>query len=381
MTTLTAPYLARAEDELGQSLQHVHIVEAVTALGTVTLECKSLDLTYDEGWAPYAQASIEVKAPDDQALLDALDPRRGVRILISAGYVYGDRVRDVHLVADLGLRTRTVARPGDTMTLNAASDEALLQDAGNVGNEALGREHPTLWDVTEAVRAMVPLALGAPTWIESSIAPAQVLTQPLWWSSWWSMITAWVDEVEAWFYHDGLGGWVLRPRPTRASQARHALRTGAGGTITESQADLSREGDDWANAVSTLYRWSDAAGIAYSMIGNAWISDGPLAAYKPDGTPRPGLRRLVYEFSTPANQAAANAAARALLTRRASGGRRVSATAIAAYWLRPGDTVTVQLPTGSQERHLVSRVKFFMPSGSMTITTRLPDDSTITSGE
>ncbi|ARU53514.1 hypothetical protein CBR64_20880 [Cellulosimicrobium cellulans] len=78
----------------------------------------------------------------------------------------------------------------------------------------------------------------------------------------------------------------------------------------------------------------------------------------------------------------ASAVAAARVRRTISRGRQMSVeAAAAAYWLRPGHTITVQLPTGPQERHLVSSVTFDLPSGTMHVRTRVPVDVTITTGE
>ena len=66
-----------------------------------------------------------------------------------------------------------------------------------------------------------------------------------------------------------------------------------------------------------------------------------------------------------------------LLKRRASRGRQTSVRAVAVPWLRPGHTLLLQLPSGVSENVLVSSVTFD-ESGAMDVTTRTPDQSTIT---
>lgn len=382
---ITAPFQPRAELDLSQSLEHVYEVYALTNDGArLALPLIDGQLTYDSGWAPHVQASLTLALIPE---IDFLDPRLLVRIEIAAGYVYPDRTTDMPVLCRLVLRDRYVDRTGNTPVLrvSAASDESLVQDAGIVANESAGREHPILWDLDEALRALVPLALYTAFPMVTTLQPVSVMTQPLWWSEWWPLFAGWVDEAEAWWYHDGLDTWRLAPRPAIASKVAHNLTTGPKGNVTSSQSVLTREGDDWANEVWVLFRWKTPDGVEHTQVGHAWISTGPYRAYDTvsgQPWPRQGRKVITYERDTPASLATANATARALLARRAAGGRALSLSAVAAYWLRPGQTVTAQLPTGDQERQLVTRVSFSLGTGEMTVQTRLPTSATIsTTGE
>ena len=122
-------------------------------------------------------------------------------------------------------------------------------------------------------------------------------------------------------------------------------------------------------------QWRDGTGTDRTVIASAWATTGEHAVGAV------GWRWQVFERTSPTTQAAANAAARVLLGRALSRGRSLSVTAVAAYWLRPGHTVTVQLPTGDQERHLVSRVDFDIPAGLMTVRTRRPVTADVENGE
>jgi hypothetical protein len=82
-----------------------------------------------------------------------------------------------------------------------------------------------------------------------------------------------------------------------------------------------------------------------------------------------------------ASAAAFDAMAASLLRRCLAKGRGIDLSAIAAYWLRPTQTVTVQLPIGPQERHLVRAVEFSLHEGTMQVSTKNPDTvSTISTG-
>lgn len=85
-------------------------------------------VTLDEGWAPFAQATIEMAIPDETTT-ELLDPReaRRIELVLGAEYPQGERP-DHSRTFNLGLRDRSIDHETGTMTLSLASDEALLQD-------------------------------------------------------------------------------------------------------------------------------------------------------------------------------------------------------------------------------------------------------------
>ena len=82
-------------------------------------------VTLDDTTAPHVTATIGVRIPD-LATMAALDPRASVRVRIEveAAFPFASQVRSF----DLGLRTRTVSHRAGTMTLDLASDEAIIDD-------------------------------------------------------------------------------------------------------------------------------------------------------------------------------------------------------------------------------------------------------------
>ena len=129
---------------------------------------------------------------------------------------------------------------------------------------------------------------------------------------------------------------VLTRRAAVASVSRAQLAVGPGGTLTHSQSDLARA--EWGNAVLLRSSWRDGTGTDRIVIASAWATSGDFAVATA------GARWQLIERTSPTTQAAANAAAKHILTRTLSRGRGYTLTAVAAYWLRPGHTVTVQLP-------------------------------------
>lgn len=89
----------------------------------------------DSATVPYASATLELPLLED-SLLEWLDPRDGVRVT----YQFGDDVggtRD----SDLGLRARSVDHQAKTVTLELASDEAVLQDFATLVTDTGARVH------------------------------------------------------------------------------------------------------------------------------------------------------------------------------------------------------------------------------------------------
>lgn len=341
--------------------------EVVNPDGTrYPLEVEDFRLSWDERRAPRAMATLVCAVPD-RLILDEIDPRTGTRVEITAGYILPGGAEEATLVADLGLRTRRVGRPADTMTLELAGDEALVIDASPVATLGYGTSAASVplvmqWLIRSALSPDPDVNISHPDMTDTTVADI---------SDRWASIADLADVIDAECYDDGLRGWHIDRRPTVKGASSAILRVGPGGGITDSEASLDR--DEWANHVALRYRWRDATDVDRQVIGTATTTTGPFA------TATAGLKIFLDEREVPATQASANAAAKAVLSRFLSRSRSYQLTAIAHWWLRPGHTVTVQLPTGVQERHLVVSVEF-TNDGLMTVTTRLPD-KTSTIGE
>lgn len=374
MTAPTAPYKADTPALLPFTLGQYVAIDARTATGTpiTTLLLEQGTLSWDSTRAPRCILTASARVPEDQATLDALDPRTGVRLHVTAGYLRPDGP-DVAEVANLGLRLRPVDRPSNLMALSAAGDEALVTDnAPDVAITAAG--------ATAGAQALDLLtdALGyAPTVAENTVtatATAPVLDPEA--GEYWQAIDNLLDTVNADAWDDGLRSWHLTPRPVLGAPV-HALAVGVGGTVESSSTALGRAG--WANAVQLTYRWTtNNAGTVttHALVGHAAVTSGPYAP----ATAGRVVYREVREM--PSTQADADAAAASVLARRLAAGRSVTLTAIAAWWLRPGHTVDVTLPTGPTLPYLLTAVSFNLATGSMTLTAVRPDTTTtITPGE
>jgi len=372
---LTDPYVPDVATRLLDGVEHLHRVIAYRpAFGPELghdLALTTATVTIDEDTAPRFMFNGAIGL-GDQELLDFLDPRTGTRLEVWTGYRYADRTVDLHRLCDLGLRERVVRRPQADVTLLAGSDEFLVQDytldapatfaagtaVGTVLAFLLGLGH------TQSVTILSPAA-------GQSIGTEPLVVQP---AGVWSTVQDLTDRIGAVAYHDGLTGFYVVDQPDRAGAAAHDLRTGPRGSLTATEVALDLQ--EFANHVLVEFVWRDAAGVERAARGWAEDRDGP------HGTVTTGTRRgRVVTHNHAGSEAAAQQAASALLVRTLSRGRRIHLEgAVAAYWLRPEQTVTATFPLGGQERALVARVVFDLPAGTMSVHTRQPETVTIHTG-
>lgn len=370
--SITAPWADDTPQLLATGHGHALTVRAVgPALPTpVELAVTACRFGWDRRRAPRFTGRVTVAAPDEGTLY-GLDPRRLTRLELDAGYIRPGGGRDVHTLARPLIADRSTARPGNVVDLELAGDEQLVID-----NAPLGVFVPSQASCGAAIRDTLAAALPyAPSYGTDALpagVPADLvsLTEG---GDYWQLVEDLADRVDGDVWHDGLDDWHLTPRPATVAEAAAVLRTGPGGTITDASTALTRRGG-WANAVLLTYTFQ-RSGADVTVYGNAWASGGPYDV----GT----VGQVVLQDSrtTPTTVAEAHKAAAAILRRRLAAGRTVQVTALAAYWLRPGHTATVQLPVGAQERLLVEAVSFRPLDGLMDVEFRQPDDvTTITTG-
>lgn len=373
--TATGPFLPLAGDAITQSLEHKQSVLVQPATGPAfPLEVEDLEVGFSEDWAPHVEVSMRAKVPEDVAQIDTLDPRAGCRLLVSLGYIYGDRTEDVHQVADVALQSRQVSRPSNELSLTGVSAEAQLQDYRILWNPSIpsaGLNELMDWCLrfglapkAPKVNSTLPAGYGKAglAGIEAQIG-----------SNYWDVIEDAAQRTDAWVYCDGDDTWQITKKPLIAVSPHLALTVGENGTIISTQSTLDRE--PWANALVITYEWTDANKDRRIIHGRAVADSGPFSIHQV------GYRVQQVSRQTAVTQAQADQAAAGMLRNLISRGRSLTLEAIAAYWVRPGNSVDVTLPTGETERHLVQSVRFRPGDGTMTLTTRQPVDLTITTGE
>lgn len=370
---LTDPYAPDAPTRLLDPVRHVHRVYAYRPTDPEDMRELALTtstLTISEDTTPRFVLDGSVGL-GDQELLDFLDPRAGTRLEVWAGYEYADRTQDVHRLADLGIRQRIVRRPQNDITLQAVSDEAIIEDytLNAPRTFAAGTTVGTVLASLLALGHEQPVTILAPS-AGQSIGSDPLVVAP---DAVWSTVQDLVDRIGAVAYHDGLTGFYVVRQPEQAGAAALDLRTGPRGSLTATEVALDLE--KFANYLLVQYIWRDAAGADQVRRGWAEVQTGPF------GTVAAGRRGRVVTYARAGTTATAQQAAAALLVRTLSRGRRIHVEgAVAAYWLRPEHTITAQLPLGGQERALVTRVVFDLPAGTMSVHTRQPETVTIHTG-
>lgn len=345
----TAPYDERAASEIVDTLETTCVAEAVTSDGVLieTLDNINGVLTFDEAWSPHAQLELSFTSENPRAI----DPRRGARVRLRLGYRYAGGQLDEHVVADLQT-TEWSGRRDEALSLTAHSAELRLMDYASLG---YSYTYPVGSKIVDIVNAQITRALGVVPIVETY--NSRTIYEPLTISAssnMWDIIKSLSDQADVWTYADALGVWHVVDRPTAAGASAVQLRFGPAGIMTSAEDGMSR--DRWGNTVAVSFAGGQTAYATRSV--------GPLS------TAEVGMALIRVTTSAPwpgstAAQEAAESMLRLVITR----GDAQSLTALAAYWLRPGDTIT----TPESERVIVSRVRFTFPDSLMTITTRKVD--------
>ncbi len=374
MSALTDPYVPDVALRLVEGVRPVHRVIAYRPTFGVELghelALSTGTLTIDEDAAQRFTLNASIGLGDQQ-LLDFLDPRTGTRLEVWAGYEYADRTLDVHRLVDLGLRERVVRRPQNDVVLLAVSDEALVQDHTPTAPITL----PLSMTVTAALSQLLSLGHAQPVTVALSrggtLLGTTLVVRP---DGVWSAVHDLLDRVGGVAYHDGTSGFWAVDQPEAVGAAAYMLRTGPAGTLTSTEVALDLT--SFANLVIVEFMWRDVAGVEHTERG--WAED----RHGPHGTVTTGARRgRVVTRTVPGTVPLAQAEAASILRRTLSRGRRVHVEgAVAAFWLRPEHTVTIQLPIGDAERALVTQVALDLPTGTMSIHTRQPETVTIHTG-
>jgi hypothetical protein len=372
---MTAPYLALSADLVTRDHEQISsILVAATGVTEFEIPAESASVKFSEDWAPHVQASITAPAGFTDAQLAALDPRSNTRLGIYAGYRY-QGANDLKLLANVGLRKREVVRPSNQLQITASSDEARAMD--RLREEVTGL--PTFAGINEAVQWLANYSVYPETAVlesdyangtdAGSVAGLELDVG----GQLWSPIEDAASRAGKWVYCTGPRKWRITAKTSASGAVSHALAVGKAGTVEESNSALDRT--EWANHSIVEYTWTDGAGVSQRVIGRARVTSGPFSVntvgYKTD--------HKTYE--RPATQAQANAAAASRVRNLVTRGRGISLSAVSAYWLRPGHTVSITLPQGATENHIVKSVDFDLGSGRMNLETRQPIDATITTGE
>jgi hypothetical protein len=335
-----------------------------TADAPLQLRIRDARVAWDETSSPRVMASLTCAADslDELEQLAALDPRAGVRVQLEAGYVLEGGLESVDDLANLGLRRVTVSRPEGTALLELASDEALVVDGSPAVNAAV-----TASTHVAAINTLIGQCISPPPLLINTVAGPAVTVDPV--TDRWATIADLADRIGAQCFDDGTRTWHLDAAPKLAAEPVHVMTSGPGGTLTDTTDSIDR--DAWANYVTHVYEWRDSAGADKRVQATALVTQG---TYKVTGDA--GKRISLDRRSVPTTQAEANAAAANVLARQLTRSTAQTVVGVSAYWLRAGHTVRTTTPRGTTDR-IVSRVVFAWPAGTMEVTSRREDVTTI----
>jgi hypothetical protein len=359
---ITAPYLPDAMEVLKRS--HRQKVSARITVGAAVQEVEISDgtVSFSEDWSPHQQFTITSPALAEAVALS--DPRQVATIEVLAGYVYPGIGDDVQVLATGHIRSDQTDQPGDSLVVTCASEEQRSIDT----KWLLSRQVKSFAGVREALEYLIDYACPTPgqtvrSTVGAGYRPDLVAAvalepgRPL-----WEQIYAIALAAGFWIYVDSSGVWQLQARPAVAGEAAAILREGPGSLVKKIKH--SRDLDDYATAAVLRYRWKDAGGADREIFGTWAPPSGTRAAGA-------GQKTFYAERSTQTDQYGADEAARLTVAALSTRGDSYAVDAIAAYWIRPGQTVSL---TEDDVRHIVKTVAFNLGEGTMTITTREPSN-------
>lgn len=162
---------------------------------------------------------------------------------------------------------------------------------------------------------------------------------------------------------DSRGSFVAAPVPTLEDTPVWALTAGPGGALVEPQQTLSRDG---------VYNQVVASGASESgqpPVGPAVASDDdPVSPTYYKGPF--GAVPLFYTSKLLTTFQQCQAAALGLLAPRLGLKQTVSVSSIVNYAMEPDDVITVTMPDGHDENHIIDSVDYSLTGGAMTLQTR-----------
>lgn len=199
---------------------HEYTAHIIDPPGNPALNISGGTITLDTSSAPHVTATIEIAIPE-ASTLDALDPRIAPRIHVEAAAEYEGR--SVTRSFNLGLRERRISHLYGRVTLDLASDEALLLDYSPLVDD----DAPLY--LSSSIRDVVDYVL------DTAIPGAQLETSP----------DNDVDVTATWEVRNG----VIDPIPADTG----ALHFGGGATANASSLEVATDGG-WESNTSRL-RW------------------------------------------------------------------------------------------------------------------------------
>lgn len=306
---------------------------------SLTVVPDSGEVTLDET-DTYATADFTFPLVDE-ASVDAIDPRTGVRAVITLRM--GSTVRNL----DLGIRERTVSHDRKTVRIVAGSDELLLDDYARLSDLTFAAGYKTdLRGLVNSVLATVIPGAALQPGSNGSFTEDDALTWPAGTTAWEYLLPL-VSAAGFRLFCDELRVWRMVP----TAYMLPGVVTVQPSNTAEGEDTLSRDGQSWVTGVVIRYRWTAADGTAKERIDNAGVA-GKVDVYDVDGRyPGAGF-------------------AQARLNRLKGQGRTQTATAVTGYTESPGQEIRFDLPGTASQIGRVQSVSWPLLTGFASFTAR-----------
>lgn len=353
------------------------------AIATTQLEVIDSTFTLDDTWSPYGQATLRCVIPAD---LDSIDPREGLRVELRAEQAFGlptaagdyapggsiaawtaafggsipainaayfrgfnsSGLRDsTTRRASLSLRKREIDWRDQVVTLELATDEALLQTYALVATEIYKPGITSVRGLVINVLALIGAFLE-PGSDDGTIDPDA--------SDWVPGVSAWdylaplVQTAGLRLYCDELRRWYLVDDTTIIDGL---LQLSDASTITADRDSIDLDGD-WYDAVVITYEWIDNLGVTQQ----AWDTAA-------DTTLPQNVLSVTYKRPYPGPGAAARVLSRAL-----GRGRVQAVRAISDYRATPSQAVSITVAGDDTQVGYLSSVQWAWPAAEMSVSSR-----------
>lgn len=250
---------------------------------------------------------------------------------------------------DLTVRSRRVDINNDTISLQLASDEALLQDYALVQNINFSPATTDLRTIIEGVLARIGDGLAAGTTTHTVSTDASIWPPG---QNAWDYLQPMLQEGGLRLFCDERRNWFL----VEDTFVQPGLVELFGNeTITAASEDIERDNDDWFDAVVLKYTWVNPSGVT-------------VISY--DTASTVGFQKVkTFEYDTLYPGAGA---AQRILDRALSRGIKKDVSSVSNYRVTPSTACTIYITGYPTENGLVRSVSWNFPGDVMTVNTRQP---------
>ena len=250
---------------------------------------------------------------------------------------------------DLTIRSRAVSVNDSSITLQLASDEALLQDHLLVSDINYSPATTDLRTIIKAVLARIGDSLVTGT--TTATVPSAAIVWPPGQSA-WDYLSPLLQAAKLRLYCDERRNWYL----VNDTYAKDGLAELFGTeTIVEASENISRDDKDWFDAVVIKYSWTNTAGTA-------------VTAY--DYASQPGFKKAaLLEYTT---EYPGPGAAQRILNRAIARGTSKDIRAVSNYAAEPSMPCNIFITGYPSESSLIRSVNWTFPADQMSVKTRQP---------